>query len=369
MKPSELAQQLKACIEAGVSTIIKGIPGFGKTSITRQVADEVFGDPTTGGASYFSTVDADNETEPAYFRRFVPSTADPIDLRGVPAIEKVGKRSVTLWAQPSFLPTTGRGIFLIDELGQASPAMQNVLMGVLLDGVCSGHPMAKGWVRFATTNRAEDRANSRRLPTTTMSRAVTLNLDPDVDDFLKWAQESGRILPEFCSYLRFKDKHFNTFDPKSDDPFACARTWELASRLYPVTADALKYEVLSGVLGEGVVADLLSFVKNYLRLPNLDQVLTDPAKVVVPTDAGVLWALAGALAKRAQTADAKQLNNLMTYVARIPNEFAFKSFMDVKHSLTQATDRQRASETIAKLPAVRTWIASDPSAREMLLAA
>ena len=56
------------------------------------------------------------------------SQLDPVDLRGVPAVdkEKVGKKEVgkTNWNVPSFLPTEGSGILFLDEINSAAQATQ-----------------------------------------------------------------------------------------------------------------------------------------------------------------------------------------------------------------------------------------------------
>lgn len=79
---------------------------------------------------------------------------DPADMQGLPLAEGNS-------LQPSFLPTEGRGVILLDELLQASPAVQ--VAGLKLWLRQSGLPIPAGWSIIAGFRNEEEEETLRSL--------------------------------------------------------------------------------------------------------------------------------------------------------------------------------------------------------------
>jgi hypothetical protein len=86
---------------------------------------------------------------------------DPVDARGVPDV----RDGLTHWNPPAELPRSGKGIFFLDEVGQAPSAMQQVCGQIALERRCGDYVLPEGWYVVAASNRLEDRAGTLRAPT------------------------------------------------------------------------------------------------------------------------------------------------------------------------------------------------------------
>src|SRR3990167_1528704 len=101
MKLNELKQFLKSTIQSkeNIPIMIWSGPGIGKSSAVRQIADE----------------------EGIGFVDLRLSLLNPVDLRGLPCIDK--ETHTSKWLPPEFLPndknSKSRGILFLDEINLA----------------------------------------------------------------------------------------------------------------------------------------------------------------------------------------------------------------------------------------------------------
>ena len=101
--------------------------------------------------------------------------------------------------------------------------------------------------------------------------------------------------------------------------------------------------MFSGAAGEAFAVEFMGFLKTWRDLPNPDLVIMNPDSAKVPTRPDSLYALAGALAERASV---QNVDNIIRYAARIPDEFAM---MMVKDIVT------RDPSIASRSPAVTDW--------------
>lgn len=103
MNVSELKQAIKLCHRAQVPIMIWGHHGMGKSSLVRQIAQEL----------QIGFVD------------FRAAQIEATDLRGFPDKEEQEGMVRTVYRPPSELPTSGEGLFFLDELNRADdPVIQ-----------------------------------------------------------------------------------------------------------------------------------------------------------------------------------------------------------------------------------------------------
>jgi hypothetical protein len=100
----------------------------------------------------------------------------------------------------------------------------------------------------------------------------------------------------------------------------------------------LQYEAFTGAAGEGFATELVGFLDIYRTLPDIDRILTDPHHADVPQDPATLFALCGALSKKA---DPFTFQAITAYGRRMPEEFCV---MLVTDCITRCPDVQ---ETVA----------------------
>jgi MoxR-like ATPase len=311
MKPSQIAAALEALVRVRQPVFLWGAPGVGKSQVVAQVA----------------------RRRGLELRDVRAVLLDPVDLRGVP---RIGEDGSTVWCPPSFLPRRGAGILFLDELNAAPPLVQAACYQLLLDRRIGEYELPGAWTVVAAGNRESDRAVTHRMPSALANRMVHLDFEADIADWLAWAQATG-VAPEVVAFLRFRPALLHVFDPaRNDKAFPSPRSWEFVSRVLAAgpgaiggdgahgaaVSSALDADVLRGVVrgavGEGAAAEFLGFLDMCAALPDVDEVLADPAGVALPDEPAVICALCEAVARRA---DGAAMPGLAALAARLPVEF------------------------------------------------
>lgn len=294
MKPSRISEAIKVCINAKQPAFIWGPPGVGKSDVIAQIAKEL----------KCTLVDI----------RAV--LLDPVDLRGLPRIEN----GEAVWSPPSFLPK-GKGKYLVflDELNAAPPLVQAACYQLVLDRKIGDYELPKDAVVIAAGNREGDRAVTSRMPSALANRFVHLDFDVDVDDWVSWGLSNG-VRTEVLAFQRFRPALLHAFDPqKNEKAFPTPRSVTFLSRLMDACNGEIDYDLAKGVVGEGYAAEFIGFLKIFKSLPDPDMVLMAPAKAEIPTDPATLYAICGALARKASE---QNMKNLVVYANRLPVEFS-----------------------------------------------
>jgi hypothetical protein len=305
MKLSSVKEAIKIAVKAEQPTMLWGPPGVGKSMIHYQIAKDLYPD----------------EENP--IRECRLPNLDLVDLYGLPYING-GNRSH--WAPPEFLPREGHGIFFLDEIVQGSQAMQNCVSQLVLDRRLGDYHLPKGWAICAAGNRMSDRAATSKMPRHIEGRFAHLEVDVDLDDWIKWALANG-IRTELIGFLRLRPELLHSWDPKSaDHAQSTPRTIEFLSNLMNQNPSKdIEFELYKGTVGEGFTSEFMGFLRVFRTLPNPDTILLTPDTSEVPTDPATLYAIAGALARKATT---NTIDRLVRYFNRMPTEFGILAVMD-----------------------------------------
>lgn len=297
MRASEVARALRWAIAAKRPAFLWGPPGVGKSAVVQQVAA------------------ADGRE----LRDVRAALLDPVDMRGLPFISE----GVTYWANPCFLPKSGRGLLFFDELPAAVPMVQATLYQLVLDGKLGEYVLPPDWVIVAAGNRETDRAISSRMSSALANRFAHLSFEVNAEDWQAWALGAG-VTVEVVAFLRFRPALLHVFDPKRDEKaFPTPRTWEFVSDfLRTANGDSASggfmFEVLKGVVGEGAAAELAGFLEVWRTLPDLDAALLDPSRVKLPDSPAVLYAVASALPRKVGASNA---DRAFEVAGKMPIEF------------------------------------------------
>lgn len=260
---------------------------------------------------------------------------DGVDLRGVPSV----RDGLTFWNPPAELPQKGAkqptAIFM-DELMQAEISTTNAASQLILDRKLGSYSLPDDCVIVAASNREEDRATVQRMPTHIANRFKHVTLDVDAVEWLSWAK-SSKIDPRVFAFIKYRPKMLHTFDPASKEKaFASPRSWEyLSDSLKELEAagdlSQMSHEEMveefAGNVGQAPAVEFAGFIGIMKTLVDIDSILLSPDKASVPSDPSVLYALVYALLDRA---DAKNFKALVTYMNRIPQEFAYVFMGEVK---------------------------------------
>ena len=307
LTPSQVAALLAKTIPAKLPVLLVGPPGVGKTDVVMQAAK-------AAGAEILISH---------------PVVSDPTDPKGLPAV--VNGAAVWLpygdlrWA----METKTMLVWFLDDLGQAPPAVQAAYMQLLLSRRCNGHQISDHVVFVAATNRRQDRAGVTSILEPVKSRFFSIiNVVPNLDDWINWALENNLPI-ELIAFLRFRPAFLMNWEPKPDIVNgSCPRTLaNVAKSLALDLPDDLAMATIAGAAGEAFAGEFLAFRQIWQSLPDIDQILADPAHAEVPREdqVGTLHALCGALAQKASD---QTVTRLTTYAKRLPVEFATTMMLD-----------------------------------------
>lgn len=338
-----LAPQGQVCVP-----FILSEPGLGKSSCARAIARdflEAVGQPYEEYSTNLGNVETANVLE------FNPSLREPVDVLGIP----VNEDNWTRWHAPEefaclrWRPEDTRYyVLIVEEASDATVAMQNAMCRVILDKHAGQLRLSDRLFIIMTGNRTEDKSGANRLTSKFAGRTRKINFTASVDDYCDYAIEQG-ISPVIPAYLRWKPESLVAFDPNRHAN-ANPRSWERVN-LIPTTLPTHIYaEHVIGEVGEGVGTEFVGFLRIYEGLPDLDKLLENPEKAEVPKDLAVLYAICGALARKA-TKD--NFGKLVAYFERLPKEFnvmavkdSMKVCKDVKHTRAFVEWAGRNSEVL-----------------------
>lgn len=300
MRPSEIALALETCLRARVPAYVIGPPGVGKSAVGHQVTAKL-------GRQLID---------------WRASQLDPVELRGLPYVIE----GLTRYAPLGNLPRDGSGVLLLDELGDAPPMVQSALYQLILDRRLGEYVLPDGWDIVAAGNTQADKANAQRLSTALANRFWHGTFEVDLNEWCAWALGAG-VPVEVVAFVRFRPETLHAFDPQSKErAFASPRSWEFVGKLFKAGVPAkIELGMYAGAVGNGVATEFVGFLQVYRELPSIDAILLNPDKAVVPAKPAVQYAVTGALARKATQGN---MDRVVTYLKRLPAEFAVSGFRD-----------------------------------------
>ena len=295
MKPSRVASVLARILESTWPAFIWGPPGVGKSSVVRQVANQL-------------------NLEVLDLRA---SLLDPTDLRGIPSIQE-GK---AVWCPPSFLPSDpkSQGILFLDEINAAPPLVQASLYQLVLDRKVGEYTLPPGWRILAAGNRAEDRAVVFRLSSALANRFIHLDFDVDFEDWRDWAIGVG-IHPLVIGFLAAR-RELLLKPAATENAFPTPRSWEMASDICRTFGSPEKCaDLLRGIVGEGPAVEFIAFGKRSISEEQFLAILADPENVPLPKELGDIYALVAWFLSQAKDGKVRLAASLL--LERLEPEFA-----------------------------------------------
>ncbi|MHA2502757.1 MAG: AAA family ATPase [Candidatus Kariarchaeaceae archaeon] len=315
-----------------------GAPGIGKSDLVRQLAK-----------------DTDRE-----FIDIRLSTIDPVDLRGLPHIDK--ELSLTKWLPPDFLPTEASqpGILFLDEINAASPMIQASAYQLILDRKLGNYEVPPNWLIIAAGNRLSDKSVTYRLPTALANRFSHFEIVVSAEEWYQWAWKN-EIDPYIIAFLRHHPDLLIQFDPDSNRiAFPTPRSWAFASSFIEVrdVELGLYYKGLQSSVGSSASQQFLAFLKHRADLPDPEDILTD-AGYDIPQSPDAQYVLMGALINALlRDSSTERVENYFKFVAHFSGTNAADYALILVKELTsafQARDSGLASQ-LSEHPSFKIWL-------------
>jgi hypothetical protein len=324
MKPRDLSQLLCRTIAARMPVLIKGAPGIGKTDIVTGACKKACAELIVSH----------------------PVVDEPIDYKGLPHIIDGHAEFLPFGSLHQLIEAKQPTVYFMDDLGQAPPSVQAAAMQLILARRINGHRVSEEVTFIAATNRKQDKAAVSGILEPVKSRFATIvELEPDIDDWVKWAGKQG-LPAELIAFIRFRPNLLFEFAPSVDITNSpCPRTVHNVAKLMALALPAeLEFEAYAGAAGQGFAAELLGFLQIYRSLPDPKLILIDPHGASVPKDPATLYAVCSALARMSMP---DNMDALVTYANRLPDEF----------SVLLVTDCERQNPAIVNTRAYVQWAA------------
>jgi len=302
LKPSQLANLLSKAIPANLPVLVTGAPGIGKSDVVAKAAEEA-------GAELILSH---------------PVVSDPTDAKGLPwrVEDEDGNDSATFLPFGELdraLKATKPTVWFLDDLGQASPAVQASFMQLLLARRVNGHKLPDCVTFVAATNRRTDRAGVSGILEPVKSRfASIVELTPDLDEWCQWALDA-ELPVELVAFLRFRPDLLCSFEASADlTNSPVPRTWANVAKLLQLGLDSdLEYAAIKGAVGEAAGTELIAFLRMFRELPNIDAILLDADSQPIPSQPNVLYATVTALGSRVSV---ETIGQVVRYAQRLVDE-------------------------------------------------
>ncbi len=138
------------------------------------------------------------------------SLMEPPDLLGLP----YQKNGVTVYAPPKFLPTSGRGFLVFEELNRSERYMRSPCLQLLTARMLNDYKLPPGWLPMAAINPDNEGYDVQQLDPALVSRFMRLQVVADVVAWLRWAEENN-VHDAVLRYVKSVPKIFETSNPRS----------------------------------------------------------------------------------------------------------------------------------------------------------
>lgn len=255
------------------------------------------------------------------------SLLDTCDFMGLPELSGDHVR----WIPPALFwnirAGTGPAFLLLDEGLDATMPVQNVMSALILERRIGDLFLTDELYIVMTGNRTTDKSGANRLSTKVANRLCIIDFDADLDGWVHDFALPHNLPGWLVQFLRFRPGLFNDFDPsRMQNP--TSRSWSQAALIpdFP-NHEGIYFEALKGHVGEGAAAEAVAFRRIVDNLPDIDKdILAKPKTAKVPTDPAVLYAITGALARKATVAT---IDDVITYARRLPPEFNVLTVKDI----------------------------------------
>lgn len=309
--------------------MLQGAPGVGKTSMARQVCQEV-------------AIEMDEEV---LFINNTPADKEPTEFAGffMPNHEY---RVVERWA-PNWYPKDPNALafLLLDEVPNCVPSQMNNLPRLVQEREFDGNRLGDRVFIALAGNRITDKANANQLPSHLRDRLTYLNVEADPVITDEHFANIG-VDPDIRYYLKARPGNLAKFDPTMPIN-ASPRSWEKADSIIKMyKAGLLEHSLfelcMDGTVSPEISADFKAYMRVRNDLPSWDRIIKDPEKVSLKStaqnsDVFLLWAVIGLVAQNTDHTTVEPVSRLMERLRKEgKSEHAFLLLRDLEKKSKEA---------------------------------
>ena len=200
------------------------------------------------------------------------------EIGGLPTVENYAGGKTTIYAVHHKLReiddqiAKGNGVLLfIDEINRCEHTVQQELMNLILNREINGYKLDENVKILAAMNPSSKYGSDFDYQVVDMdaaqeNRFVWLNMEPDYNQWIKWAIEAG-IEQKVIEFISTFPEYLNKIN--EDDIRATPRSYERVSKSYKVYKEqqdsiprAVFLNVIRGNVGKVIAEEFVSFVES-----------------------------------------------------------------------------------------------------------
>lgn len=349
MKFNKLKEHVIDDIDAGISVQLSSAPGRGKSDFVRDLVNEL--SKRDGFEWGFSTMFLATQTPPDLIGYQFKGERDWGGQKVAVTEPTVPLWQITTSGKPTW--AYKRGILFLDEYGQGEADVKRASAELLLNKQLGPHVLGgenrNGWGVIAASNRSTDRSGVTKEFDFVINRRGQYEITDDLDSWIEWASANG-VSPLTIAFAQQNPQIlFTDGVPDKQGPWCTPRSLVMLDRRMRVKAtrmgqfpdDAETVEGAMGLIG-AAAAQFFAFVKLERDMPRFERIVADPTKTKVAEKPDAQMLVVYNLAHRV---DASTLPAVITYIERMPKEFA----------VTFAKAACRRDPSLVISPAMQKW--------------
>ena len=248
-------KSVELVLSTGEVPLVVGESGIGKTALAKRIAKE----------NNWSLVVIDG------------NLLKEGEIGGLPTVENYAGGKTTIYAVHHKLReiddqiAKGNGVLLfIDEINRCEHTVQQELMNLILNREINGYKLDENVKILAAMNPSSKYGSDFDYQVVDMdaaqeNRFVWLNMEPDYNQWIKWAIEAG-IEQKVIEFISTFPEYLNKIN--EDDIRATPRSYERVSKSYKVYKEqqdsiprAVFLNVKRGNVGKVIAEEFVSFVE------------------------------------------------------------------------------------------------------------
>lgn len=305
--------------------MIWGAPGLGKSTVVREVAEEL-------NINFIDVRLAQR---------------DPVDMRGLP----VPENDRVKWIVSSEWPRdpNSKGIIMFDELTAADRTLQVASYEFILDRRLGDlYKVPDGWYILAAGNRTEDKAVACAMSSALANRFLHVEVKAETESFISWAV-AHKLHPAVINFIRFRpNKLFSQENEDLQRGWPSPRSWERVSSMlkiadYTNNKDILEYAI-PGLIGEKAAGDFMTFLSTrfyMIEKSDVKERLLQDEVLPIPSRTDMLYACCGAISYHIETEqDSVVLDKLLTgalkFALTLTSDFSVMLMTDIVSGLKRS---------------------------------
>ncbi|MEE2788007.1 MAG: AAA family ATPase [Myxococcota bacterium] len=240
---TELQALLDVTLDAGLSALMRGHPGVGKSTLAAELAEK-------------------RNLELIDIRL---AQRDPAELAGV-YFPNHNENCLALYAPDWVKRACERpGLVFLDEINAAVTRLhQAAAYQIVLEHRVGPFVFHPNTVVLAAGNLDEDNAIVAQLSSALCNRFVHYSLRVDADCWLAWAREN-QIDEAFIAYISRHGKEA-LYRNDGQDAFPSPRSWAMAAKLYARTPRSLQKRAVAACVGPAAAKAFYSFQRVFQRV-------------------------------------------------------------------------------------------------------